>query len=143
MVQTNGTIHGANPWHFNVIVMFDRSWSNRANLDITHLTFQDGEDVEVPFPFRLTAARLMDRRSDDLEALALGIDMERSALELYRQASMAAKDREVKKAYEFLLRAKSRYYDRLRDQWKELAGIPFDESMERTTVRVQGEWSGG
>ena len=76
---------------------------------------------------------------DDLQALALGIDVERSVLELYRQASLAAKDREVKKAYEFLLRDKSRHYRRLRDQWKTLAGVPFDESSSRIPVRVPGE----
>jgi rubrerythrin len=111
----------------------------RATLDITHLTFQDDEDVEDAFPFQLTASQHVDRRSDDLEALALGIDVERSVLDLYRQASVAARDREVRKAYEFLLRDKARHYHRLRDQWKELAGVPFDESNDRIPVRVLGE----
>jgi rubrerythrin len=113
--------------------------STRPTLDVTHLTFQEDEDVEGTLPFQLTAAQVVDRRSDDLQALALGIDVERSVLELYRQASLAAKDREVKKAYEFLLRDKSRHYRRLRDQWKELAGAPFDESGSRIPDRVPRE----
>lgn len=113
--------------------------SSRAALDITHLTFEDDEEVEGSIPFQRTAGQLVDRRSDDLEALALGIDMERSVLELYRQASMAAEDQEVRKAYEFLLDDKARYYHRLRDQWQELAGVPLDESGGSTPVSVRGE----
>jgi rubrerythrin len=116
-----------------------RGRSSRATLDITHLTFEEDEEVEGFSPFRRTAGQLVDRRSDDLQALALGIDMERSVLELYRQASLAEEDREVRKAYEFLLRDKARYYHRLRDQWQDLAGMPLDEFGARATVSVHGE----
>lgn len=117
--------------------------SNRPILDVTHLTFQEDEAIERSLPFQLSAAQVVDRRSDDLQALALGIDVERSILDLYRQASLAAKDREVKKAYEFLLRDEARHYRRLRDQWQELAGVPFDDSNSRTPVRVPGELATG
>jgi hypothetical protein len=111
----------------------------RATFDITQLTFQDDEDVEEPFPFQLTASQLVDRRSDDLDALALGIDVERSVLEQYSHASRAARDQEVRKAYEFLLRDTARHYHRLRDQWKELTGVPFDDSSSRIPSSVPGE----
>ena len=113
--------------------------SGHPALDITQLTFQEDEAVEGSLPFQLSAAQLVDRRSDDLQALALGIDVERSVLELYRQASLAAKEREVRKAYEFLLRDKARHYHRLRDQWKELAGVPFDDSNDRIPASVLGD----
>lgn len=113
--------------------------SGRAPLDITHLTFEEAEEAEGSSPFRRTAGQLVDRRSDDLEALALGIDMERSVLEFYRQASLAAEDQEVRKAYEFLLRDKVRYYHRLRDQWQDLAGVPFDAAGGRTLASVGEE----
>lgn len=116
-----------------------RGRSSRAPLDITHLTFEEDEKVEGASPFQRTAGQLVDRRSDDLEALALGIDMERTVLELYRQASLAEEDQEVRKAYEFLLRDKARYYHRLRDQWQDLAGVPFDASNARTPVSVGEE----
>lgn len=117
--------------------------SSRATLDITHLTFQEDEEGEGSFPFQLTAAQLVDRRSDDLKALALGINVERSVLDLYRQASDAAKDQEVRKAYEFLLHGEARYYHRLRDQWKELAGVPFDDSNDRIAASVSGKQATG
>jgi hypothetical protein len=56
-----------------------------------------------------------------------------------RQASIAAKDRDVKQAYEFLLRDEARHYHRRRDQWQELAGVPFDDSNNRIPPRVLGE----
>ena len=65
--------------------------------------------------------------------------MERSVLELYRQASLAAEDQEVRKAYEFLLRDKARYYHRLRDQWQDLAGVPFDASNGRIPASIHEE----
>jgi len=117
--------------------------SSHATLDITHLTFQDDEEGEGSFPFQLTASQLVDRRSDDLQALALGINVERSVLELYRQASDAAKDQEVRSAYEFLLHDEARYYHRLQDQWKELAGVPFDDSNDRIAASVSGKQATG
>ena len=116
-----------------------RGRSGRATLDVTHLTFDEDEEVEGTSPFRRTPGQLVDRRSDDLEALALGIDMERSVLEFYRQASLAAEDQEVRKTYEFLLRDKARYYHRLRDQWQDLAGVPFDAANGRATASVGEE----
>ena len=116
-----------------------RGRSGRATLDITHLTFEDDEEIEGASPFQRTAGQLVDRRSDDLQALALGIDMERSVLELYRQASLATEDQEVRKTYEFLLRDMARYYHRLRDQWQDLAGVPFDASKARTPASAHEE----
>ena len=117
--------------------------SSHPPLDVTNLTFQEDEAVEGALPFQLAAAQLVDRRSDDLQALALGIDVERSVLEHYKQAIRAEEDREVRKAYEFLLRDKARHYHRLRDYWKELAGVPFDDSNDRVPASVPGAKTAG
>ena len=57
-----------------------------AALGITRLTFQDGEELDELFPHQWTVDQAIDRRSDDLAALAFGIRMEKRAIEHYRQA---------------------------------------------------------
>jgi rubrerythrin len=98
-------------------------------VDITRLTFaddtSDSEAGEQLFPPQWSAADAIDRRVDDLAALAFGIKMEEKAIALYRQEAGVLQDPAAKRAYEFLIEEETRHYHQLRDQWERLAGRAF------------------
>jgi rubrerythrin len=99
-------------------------------VDITHLTFagdySDSGAGEQLFPPQWTAADAIDRRVDDLAALAFGIEMEERAVALYRQEAKGSQDPAAKKAYEFLVEEETRHYHELKEQWEKLAGRAFE-----------------
>jgi hypothetical protein len=105
----------------------DEAMSDGADIDITSYTFP--EDVYAGsrelFPVDWQAEEAVDRRSDDLAALAFGIKMEQQALELYGQELAATQDPAAQKAYRFLIDEETRHDHDLKKRWEELAGVPF------------------
>lgn len=99
-----------------------------ANVDITRFTFPDVEPAKDLFPSQRTADRTVDRRSDDLAALAFGMGLERQAIDLYGQAAEDTDDPAARDAYHFLVEEETRHYQELKDQWEKLAGRPFPEN---------------
>ena len=79
------------------------------------------------FPLQWSARDTVDRRADDLSALAFGIRMEKRAIALYGEEAGAARDPAARKAYEFLVLEEKQHYQQLKEQWEKLAGIPFTE----------------
>ncbi|MFC2046635.1 ferritin family protein [Chloroflexota bacterium] len=105
----------------------DAALTSDADVDITAITFPEDELSEELFPTQGTAGNNVDRRSDDLAALAFGINMEKMAIDLYGRAAKVTEDQAAQKAYRFLVLEETRHYDQLRNQWEELAGMPFEE----------------
>jgi rubrerythrin len=93
-----------------------------ANVDITRFTFPDGKPAKDLFPPEWSADREIDRRSDDLDALAFGIELERQAIDLYGQAAGEAEDPAARVAYRFLVEEETRHYEELKAQWEKQAG---------------------
>lgn len=96
-----------------------------ADVDITDLTFADGEPVEELFPPQWSVTEVVDRRADDLTALAFGIEMEQRAIVLYAQEAAGSSDLAARHAYQFLIDEETRHHRQLKEQWERLAGIPF------------------
>jgi rubrerythrin len=97
-----------------------------AGIDITALTFPEGDfDAEL-FPAHGSSDQSVDHTMDDLSALALGIGMEKLAIDLYRQAARATDESAAREAYEFLVVEETRHHDQLRGQWEKLAGRAFE-----------------
>jgi rubrerythrin len=105
----------------------DRAISLGVDVDITKYTFPEGGggSGKELFPVDWLAREAVDRRSDDLAALAFGIKMEQEALDLYGQESGVAQDPAARKAYQFLIEEETRHYRDLKEQWEKLAGTPF------------------
>jgi rubrerythrin len=100
--------------------------SSPAEIDITALSFLDDEPAQTMFPSSGSVAETVDRTADDLAALALGIKMEQTAIELYGQQARTADDPSVREAYEFLVEDEIRHYSELKAQWERLAGTAFE-----------------
>jgi len=96
-----------------------------TSLDLGSLTFP--EDLAGPDVFGVIppAAESIDRRSDDLSALAVGIGMETSAIELYGRELSQCGDPNARAAYQFLVDEETRHLLQLTSQWEQLAGVPF------------------
>ncbi len=99
--------------------------SSDFEVDITGMTFPEEPDAQELFSPDRPAGRTIDRRSDDMDALAFGIHLERKAIEIYGQAAVAAQDFDAKQAYEFLLEEETRHLQQLKARWERLAGIPW------------------
>jgi rubrerythrin len=97
-----------------------------AGIDITAFTFPAGELEGELFPTHGSSSQNVDRTMDDLSALALGIAMEKQAIDLYTQAARAADDDTAQEAYEFLIVEETRHHDQLRSRWEKLAGRAFE-----------------
>jgi rubrerythrin len=97
-----------------------------AEVDIMEISFPDGEPAEELFLSQQSAAQAIDRRTDDLHALAFGIELEKKAIGLYGRAGQEAADRLAWQAYNFLVQEETRHYDQLRKQWERLAGRPYE-----------------
>jgi rubrerythrin len=97
-----------------------------VGVDITKFTFPDDEAAEELFPPQWSAADAIDRRGDDLAALAFGIQMEQQAIALYEQEADSRADPAAQKAYGFLVDEERRHYRELKGQWERLAGRPFE-----------------
>ncbi len=93
-----------------------------AEMDITRFTFAKDEPAEDLFPTQVSAAEVIDRRADDLDALAFGIQLEEKAIALYSESGRAVQDPAAKAAYDFLVKEETRHYHQLKNQWEKLAG---------------------
>jgi rubrerythrin len=98
-----------------------------SDVDITRFTFPDDEPAEELFPPQWSADQAIDRRADDLAALAFGIRMEEIAIELYSQSAKATDDPIAQGAYAFLVEEETRHFHQLRTNWERLAGVAFEE----------------
>jgi rubrerythrin len=96
-------------------------------VDITSITFADDEPGEELFPPQWSMGDAVDRRADDLAALAFGVRMEQEAIDLYGGQAADNPDPAAKRAYGFLVEEERRHYDQLKDQWERLSGSPFSE----------------
>jgi rubrerythrin len=105
-----------------------RALENGAGMEITKLTFSDDEPEEELFPTQWSAGDAVDRRADDLAALAFGIRLEREAMDLYGREGASTPDPAAQRAYRFLVEEENRHYNQLKDQWERLSGRPFSGS---------------
>jgi rubrerythrin len=107
--------------------------ASSADVDITRFTFAEttlpgGEGTEL-FPRQHTAEQAVDRRADDLAALAVGIQMEQAALSLYGGEAQRATDPAAQEAYRFLIEEETRHLHQLQTEWEKLAGRPFQDQI--------------
>jgi rubrerythrin len=102
--------------------------AKNADVDITRFTFPDDDLGQELFPPQWSAADAIDRRADDLTALAFGVRMEQEAIDLYAGEAEAAHDPAARQAYQFLVEEETRHWEQLRGHWEALAGIPFQDA---------------
>jgi rubrerythrin len=105
----------------------DAALASGAEIDITRFTFPDDESADELFPPQWSAGETIDRRADDLAALAFGIQMEQQAIALYGEQADRNTDPAARKAYRFLVQEETRHYRQLKGQWEKIAGMPFVE----------------
>ena len=105
----------------------DEAMSSGADIDITRYTFPEDENETgwELFPADRPGAEAVDRRADDLTALAYGIKMEREALDLYGREAETTEDPAAQAAFRFLIEDETRHYQDLKERWEALAGMPF------------------
>ena len=108
-------------------VEVEQALEREANIEITMLNFSGDEAEAELFPPEWSAGDAVDRRADDLAALAFGIRMEQEAISLYSRERASTPDPSAKMAYGFLIEEESRHYDQLKSQWERLSGEPFSE----------------
>lgn len=99
--------------------------TGQADVDITRFTFPDDEPGDEIFPAQWSARDVVDRRADDLAALAFGLQMEQQAIALYGAQAKVVVDPYAREAYEFLVEEETRHYEQMKEQWEKLAGMPF------------------
>jgi rubrerythrin len=97
-----------------------------ADADITQITFPDEQLGQELFPPELPAGEAIDRRADDLVALAFGVEMEKQAIVLYEREASASADPMAQKAYEFLIQEETQHHKQLKERWEQLAGRPLE-----------------
>ena len=105
----------------------EQALKSGSGLEITELTFSEDELEEELFPPQWATSDAVDRRADDLAALAFGVRMEEEAIALYRREGTSTPDPVAQRAYRFLVEEEIRHYDQLREQWERLSGRPFSE----------------
>lgn len=106
-------------------VDLDVALRSRAEVDITRITFSDDEPAGELFPPQWSVREAVDRRADDLKALAFGVEMEQQAIALYEEEAARSTQPAAQRAYQFLVEEETRHYHQLRGQWERLAGMPF------------------
>ncbi len=99
--------------------------SSDVDVDITRFSFPDEPVTDELFPSDWQASQAVDRRSDDMDALAIGIHLEIKAIELYGDAAAMAQETAARQAYEFLVSEENRHLQQLKDQWERLADMPW------------------
>jgi rubrerythrin len=104
----------------------DEAALSGTQVDITRFTFSDDEPAQELFPSQRSVGEAVDRRADDLTALAFGIRMEQQAITLYGEQLEENADPAAQKAYQFLISEERRHYRQLKDQWERLAGRLFE-----------------
>jgi rubrerythrin len=98
---------------------------NEDSVDITNVSLADDDPAEELFPPQWTMEETIDRRADDLAALAFGLKMEQRAIALYKREAAENPDQAARQAYQFLVEDEMRHHVQLKEQWERLAGIPF------------------
>jgi len=106
----------------------EAAWKRSAGVDITRFIFPDEEPAEELFPPHWPAGQAIDRRANDLDALAFAIRLELAAIEMYGTSSQTTDDPAAQKAYGFLVDEETRHSRQFKAQWQRLAGQPFDEA---------------
>lgn len=99
-----------------------------ANVDVTQFDFGDDETAQELFPPQWSVEQAVDRRSDDLDALAFGIQMEQAAIDLYSRTGNESADHTARVIYGYLAEEETRHYHELKARWENLAGMPFHET---------------
>jgi rubrerythrin len=105
----------------------EQALEREAGIEIAMLDFSGDESEEELFPPEWSVGDAVDRRADDLAALAFGIRMEQEAIGLYSREKASTLDPFANTAYGFLIEEESRHYDQLKTQWERLSGQPFSE----------------
>jgi rubrerythrin len=101
-----------------------------AGIDIAQMTFpSDGPKAKL-FPPEWSAEQAIDRRADDLSALAFGLEIEEQSIALYQREAQAAKEPAAREAYLFLVAEERRHYQQLQARWENLAGMSWPEENE-------------
>ena len=103
----------------------DKALDSVSGVDITKFTFSDDEPAGELFPSQRSVSDVVDRRADDLAALAFGVRMEREAIDLYEGERASTQDPAAREAYRFLVEEENRHYHQLKEQWERLSGRPF------------------
>ncbi len=93
-----------------------------ASTDITQMTFPSSEPSVALFPAEWSPREAIDRRADDLSALAFGLQLEEKSLALYLQQAEVTTDPAAREAYRFLVEEERRHRRQLRARWESLAG---------------------
>lgn len=106
----------------------DTALARTSDVDITTVTFVDDGPAYELFPPQWSAGDAVDRRSDDLAALAFGVRMEQEAIDLYGRERASNPDPAAQEAYGFLVEEELRHFRQLKEQWERLAGMPFSET---------------
>lgn len=96
-----------------------------VSVDVTKITLPDDDSAEELFPAEWAVAEAIDRRADDLGALAFGLRLEQRAIALYRHEAAENEDPLAQQAYQFLVEDEMRHRSQLKQRWENLAGIPF------------------
>jgi rubrerythrin len=105
-----------------------------TTIDITQMAFSSGSSNAELFPSDWSAKQAIDRRVDDLSALALGLELEERAIALYQRKAEAVEEPAAREAYSFLVEEERRHYRQLRAGWESLAGRSWpEETEERST----------
>lgn len=108
----------------------DTALTSNVEVDITRFHFSEEEPAEDLFPAQRSVEQAVDRRADDLAALAFGIRMEKRAIGLYGNAAETEADRAAREAYQFLVEEETRHYHQLRSHWERLSGTAWPEGQD-------------
>jgi rubrerythrin len=106
----------------------DDAMADTTAIDITQFTFLEEGAGEELFPSGWSASDAVDRRADDLAALAFGIEMERQAIAVYGDQARSSTEPAARRAYELLLAEERQHLRKLTERWEQLAGIPFSDA---------------
>lgn len=98
-------------------------------VDIASFTFSDDEPAVELFPPQWSAGDAVDRRADDLAALAFSVRMEKEAMDLYDGERARVQDPAAQEAYNFLIQEETRHYHQFIAQWERLSGRPFPGTL--------------
>ena len=106
----------------------DTALEGAHDIDITSFTFSGDEPAGELFASQQSVSDVVDRRVDDLDALAFGVRMEQEAIDLYDGERASTQDPAAQEAYRFLIEEEKRHYQQLKEQWERLSGRPFSET---------------
>jgi rubrerythrin len=105
-----------------------------SDIDITKMVFPSGGFATELFPSDWPATQAIDRRADDLSALAYGLKLEKRAINLYQRKAEGAEEPAAREAYSFLVEEERRHCRQLRAEWENLAGRSWPEKTEERST---------